>query len=195
MTGASLICGVDEAGRGALAGNVVAAAVVFGTSPPPGLRDSKKLSPTRRLALAMQIRQECLAYAVGVATVEEINQYNIHQATMFAMQRAVHGIIVCPDEVQVDGNFIPDLPYPARAIIGGDNRVKAIMAASILAKTSRDDLMEQLHREYPQYGFAEHKGYGTRRHLAMLGLHGACSEHRRRYAPVQKVLACNRQEK
>ena len=195
MIGVPLICGVDEAGRGALAGSVVAAAVVFGTSPPPGLRDSKKLLPARRLALAGKIREECLAYAVGVATVEEINQYNIRQATMFAMQRAVHGIIVCPDEVQVDGDFAPDLPYPARAIIGGDNRVEAIMAASILAKTSRDYMMVQLHREYPQYGFAEHKGYGTKKHLAMLGLHGACSEHRRRYAPVQEVLACRRQGK
>ena len=181
-----LICGVDEAGRGALAGDVVAAAVVFG-APPPGLRDSKKLSPARRDELAEQIREYCLAYAVGVATVEEIERYNIRQATMFAMQRAVQAIIVCPDEVQVDGDFVPDLPYPARAIIGGDNQVEAIMAASILAKTSRDNMMRQLADAYPQYGFDQHKGYGTGQHLARLKQYGACPAHRRRYAPVQAL--------
>lgn len=189
MTEAPLICGVDEAGRGSLAGAVVAAAVVFGAPPPAGLRDSKKLSAARRDELAEQIRGHCLAYAVGIADVEEINRYNIRQATMFAMQRAVHGIIVCPDEVQVDGDFVPDLPYPARAIIGGDDQVEAIMAASILAKTYRDELMRQLHRQYPQYGFDQHKGYGTRHHINMLKAHGACPRHRRGYAPVSAVMA------
>ena len=180
-----LICGVDEAGRGALVGAVVAAAVVFGAPPPPGLRDSKKLSPARREQLAEDIREQCLAYCVGVATVEEIDKYNIHQATLFAMQRAVHGIIVCPDEVQVDGNALPDLPYPARAIIGGDDQVEAIMAASILAKTGRDEMMRQLHAEHPEYGFDQHKGYGTKQHLEMLEKHGPCPQHRRSFAPVR----------
>lgn len=182
-----LICGVDEAGRGALVGAVVAAAVVFGAAPPAGLRDSKKLSPERREALAEQIREECLAYAVGIASAEEIDQYNIHHATLFAMQRAVHGIIVCPDEVQVDGSFLPDLPYPARAIVRGDEQVEAIMAASILAKTGRDAIMRDLHAEYPQYGFDQHKGYGTKQHLEMLQQHGPCPQHRRSFAPVQAL--------
>lgn len=185
----SMICGVDEAGRGALAGDVVAAAVIFGVAPPAGLRDSKKLGAAQREALAAQIREECLAYAIGIASVEEINRYNIRQATMFAMQRAVHGIIVCPDEVQVDGDFVPDLPYPATAIIGGDDKVESIMAASILAKTARDQMMHKLHEAYPQYGFAQHKGYGTAQHLAQLEAHGACAQHRRGYAPVKAQLA------
>ncbi|MCH9705814.1 MAG: ribonuclease HII [Proteobacteria bacterium] len=184
-----LICGVDEAGRGALVGEVVAAAVVFGAPPPAGLRDSKKLSPAQREILAVQIREHCLAYCVASATVEEIEQYNIRTATMFAMQRAVDGIIVCPDKVEVDGDFAPDFPYPAEAIIGGDDKVEAIMAASILAKTSRDQMMVKLDEKYPHYGFAQHKGYPTKYHLQMLEQYGICPEHRRGYAPVKAVLA------
>lgn len=183
-----LVCGVDEAGRGPLAGEVVAAAVVFGAAPPAGLRDSKRLSAARRRALADEIREGCLAFAVGTASVAEIAQYNIRQATMFAMQRAVHGIIVCPDEVLVDGDFVPDLPYRARAIVGGDAVEESIMAASILAKTTRDAMMAKMHAEYPQYGFDRHKGYGTPEHLANLRRFGPCPHHRAEFAPVREAM-------
>ena len=190
-----LTCGVDEAGRGCLAGVVVAAAVVFGGDATSGLRDSKKLSAATRVRLAAQIRDDSTAYAIGVATVDEINRYNIRQATMFAMQRAVSGIVVCPDMVQVDGDFVPDLPYPAEAICGGDDLLPAIMAASILAKVYRDQLMLELDKEYPQYGFAEHKGYPTFRHVKALQQHGATSHHRIHFAPVRKVLEERREDK
>lgn len=185
-----LTCGVDEAGRGCLAGVVVAAAVVFGGGTTPGLRDSKKLAAATRQRLAAQIREDCLAYAVAAATVDEINRFNIRQATMFAMQRAVSEIVVCPDLVQVDGDFVPDLPYPAEAICGGDDKVPAIMAASILAKVCRDSLMVELDREHPQYGFAKHKGYPTPQHVEALQRHGATPHHRIHFAPVRAVLEC-----
>ena len=183
-----LICGVDEVGRGPLAGEVVAAAVVLGDNVIEGLRDSKKLSPQRREKLAVIIRDECLAFGVGIGTVEEIDKYNIRQATMFAMQRAVHDIVICPDKVLVDGDFTPDFPYPAEALIGGDNISPEIMAASILAKTVRDEMMTMLDKEHPEYGFIRHKGYGTPEHLSALKEHGACPKHRKSFAPVKNVL-------
>lgn len=184
-----LICGVDEAGRGPLAGVVVAAAVVLGGNIIAGLRDSKKLSDARRRVLAPIIREECLAFAVAAADVEEIDTYNIRQATMLAMQRAVNGIIICPDIVLVDGDFVPDLPYPARPLIGGDNICVEIMAASILAKTARDDMMLELDVRFPQYGFARHKGYGTPEHLSALQKYGYCVAHRKSFAPVKNMKA------
>ena len=184
-----LICGVDEAGRGALAGAVVAAAVVLGDNTIEGLRDSKKLTPATRQRLAGVIKEECLAYAVGVATVEEINTYNIRQATMIAMQRAVSGIVICPDIVMVDGDFVPDIPYPAKPLINGDNIMPEIMAASILAKTQRDNMMEELSKRYPQYKFSQHKGYGTAEHFRLLESHGACDAHRRFFAPIKYMQA------
>ena len=189
MNKSVLVCGVDEAGRGPLAGPVIAAAVVLGGNCISGLRDSKKLSDARRRRLAVEIRDECLAYAVGAADVGEIDRYNIRQATMFAMQRAVHEIVVCPDLVLVDGDFAPDFPYPAKPLVGGDNISPEIMAASILAKTARDDIMIAMDAEYPQYGFIRHKGYGTAEHMRALSEHGACPAHRRSFAPVKKTLA------
>lgn len=182
-----LICGVDEAGRGPLAGPVVAAAVVLGDNKIAGLDDSKKLSPARREELAATIREECLAYAHGVASVEEIDRYNIRQATMFAMQRAVSGIVICPDLVMVDGDFVPDLPYPAQSLVGGDGIQPEIMAASILAKTMRDGMMKELCKKHPKYGFAGHKGYGTKKHLDSLFRYGPCPEHRMTFRPVKEA--------
>lgn len=181
-----LICGVDEAGRGPLAGPVVAAAVVLGGNVIEGLDDSKKLSDTRRRELAPIIKDQCLAYALGASDVSEIDEYNIRQATMFAMQRAVDGIVICPDIVLVDGDFTPDFAYPARPLIGGDTICPEIMAASILAKTTRDNIMLELDKQYPDYGFAQHKGYGVPRHLKALQSYGPCEVHRRSFAPVRK---------
>ena len=184
-----LVCGVDEVGRGCLAGPVVAAAVVFGDFVTDGLRDSKKLSATQRTHLAVRIREECLAYAIGIASVNEINDHNILHATYYAMQRAVSGIVICPDEVCVDGNSHPDFPYPARAIVGGDTTIPEIMAAAIIAKVYRDTYMEELDQQLPQYGFAQHKGYPTQQHRTALNKHGASSHHRRHFAPVRHSLA------
>jgi ribonuclease HII len=184
----ALVCGVDEAGRGPLAGPVVAAAVILGEAKIDGIDDSKKIAPARREVLAKQIREQSLAFALGVADVGEIEKINILEAAMTAMQRAVSGVVIVPDEVLVDGNRCPQLPYPARAIIGGDGKIAAIAAASILAKTARDALMNALHREYPQYGFDEHKGYPTPRHIAALKKHGPCPHHRRTFAPVAQAL-------
>lgn len=183
-----LVCGVDEAGRGCLAGVVVAAAVLFGDVETPGLRDSKKLTAKARERLAVAIRADSMDYNVAVASVDEINRYNIRQATLFAMQRAVNGIVICPDKVQIDGDMTPDLPYPAEALIGGDSYVPAIMAASILAKTYRDALMREMDKEFPQYGFAQHKGYSTAAHVRALQQHGATAHHRAGFAPVRAVL-------
>ncbi|MDM5148039.1 ribonuclease HII [Candidatus Persebacteraceae bacterium Df01] len=188
-----LICGVDEAGRGPLAGPVVAAAVVLGGNIIEGLRDSKKLSNAQRRRLAPRIRDHCLSYALGVSTVEEIDHYNIRRATMFAMQRAVSGIIVCPDEVLVDGDFVPDFPYPSKPLIGGDNLVEEIMAASILAKTMRDDIMLKYDADYPIYGFAQHKGYCTTTHLQALAENGPCPIHRHSFAPVKKAMVVRKE--
>lgn len=178
--------GVDEAGRGPLCGPVYAAAVILDpTRPIDGLNDSKKLSEKKREALAPLIRERALAWAVGVATVEEIDRLNILHASMLAMRRAVEGLGVPPDEVLIDGNRVPSgLVVPARAIVGGDASEPAISAASILAKTGRDHEMMALALLYPQYGIARHKGYPTPEHLAALREHGPSPIHRRSFAPV-----------
>ena len=184
-----MICGVDEAGRGPLAGQVYAAAVILDERRPiAGLADSKKLSAGQRERLALAIRERALAWAVATASVEEIDSLNILQATMLAMSRAVAALMTRPDEVWVDGNRCPDTGLPSRAVIGGDATVAAISAASILAKTARDAEMLCMHQQYPEYGFDRHKGYGTAAHLAALAQHGACAIHRRSFAPVRRVL-------
>ncbi len=185
-----LLAGVDEAGRGPLAGPVVAAAVILDDlNPIAGLADSKVLTAARREALYDEIRAKALCCSVAEASVEEIDRINILQATMLAMRRAVQGLRLKPVRVLVDGNRIPPLDVPAEAIVKGDALVQAISAASILAKVERDRWCAQLHESYPQYGFAGHKGYGTAEHLAALRLHGACPEHRRTFAPVARVLS------
>ncbi len=184
-----LCCGVDEAGRGPLAGPVSAAAVILNPARPiAGLADSKKLSEKKRDLLAPQIREHALAWAVAYASVEEIDELNILQATLLAMRRAVLALSVTPEYVLVDGLFCPDTGIKSEAIVQGDSKVAAISAASILAKTARDALMLELHGQYPQYGFAGHKGYGTAAHLAALREHGACEFHRRSFKPVREVL-------
>lgn len=180
--------GVDEAGRGCLAGPVVAASVLLGPSKIAGLADSKKLTASKREQLAAEIIHECIAYSYGIATVKEIDELNILEATFMAMQRSVAGIVIVPDLVLVDGDKLPDLPYPAEAIIDGDDKIPEIMAASILAKQHRDTLMIELDKEVPQYGFAKHKGYGTKEHLAALEQHGVSEFHRRKFAPVATIL-------
>ena len=185
-----LIAGVDEAGRGPLAGNVVAAAVILDDlNPIAGLNDSKKLTALRREKLFIDIHAKALCVSVGQASVEEIDRLNILQATMLAMQRAVNGLRLKPVKVLVDGNRIPQLDILAEAIVGGDAKVKAISAASIIAKVTRDRQCEELHAMYPQYGFNQHKGYGTAEHMAALKKHGATPEHRRSYAPVAAAIA------
>ena len=183
------LCGVDEAGRGPLAGPVMAAAVMLDPERPiHGLRDSKKLSAQKRGQLAEAIRLHAVAWCVAEASVAEIDQLNILQATMLAMQRAVSGLGRAPDEVWVDGNRCPNWPWRSQAVVKGDDKVAAIAAASILAKTARDQFMQQLHAEFPAYGFAQHMGYGTAVHLAALKTHGACPHHRRSFAPVKLAL-------
>ncbi len=187
---AGLIAGVDEAGRGPLAGPVVAAAVILDDlNPIKGLNDSKKLTALRRDKLYDEIRAKALCCAVGQASVEEIERLNILQATLLAMRRAVEGLRLKPHKVLVDGNRLPVLDVLAEAIIGGDATVPAISAASILAKVTRDRWCQELDVRYPQYGFAGHKGYGTAEHLAALRMHGACPEHRKTFAPVAEALA------
>jgi ribonuclease HII len=183
-----LPCGVDEAGRGPLAGPVVAAAVILDpVRPIAGLADSKKLSAARREKLAVEIREKALAWCVAEASVAEIDALNILQATLLAMQRAVTGLALVPNEALIDGNRCPRLDVPARAIIGGDATVAEISAASILAKTVRDAGMLAMHARYPQYGFDRHKGYGTAAHLAALREHGPSPEHRLSFAPVREA--------
>lgn len=184
-----LLAGVDEAGRGPLAGPVVAAAVILDDLQPiKGLADSKVLSPARREALYDEIRAKALCCCVAEASAAEIDELNILQATMLAMRRAVEGLRLKPAKVLVDGNRIPVLRVPAEAIVKGDATVKAISAASILAKVHRDQLCLQLHELHPQYGFDGHKGYPTPEHLAALRTHGACAAHRRSFAPVRELL-------
>lgn len=183
------ICGVDEAGRGPLAGAVYAAAVILDPRQPlTGLRDSKKLSEAKRDQLAPQIKQTALAWCVAQASVQEIDALNILQATMLAMQRAVEGLKFRPDLVLIDGNRCPALSMPARAIIKGDDKVEAISAASILAKTARDAALMALHEIYPEYAFDRHKGYPTAQHLERLRTHGVSPEHRLTFGPVRALL-------
>lgn len=182
------VCGIDEAGRGPLAGPVVAAAVILNPDDPiPGLNDSKKLSAKRRALLAAQIRQRALAWSVAEASPAEIDQLNILQATFLAMQRAVAGLSPAPVRAVVDGNRCPHLEIPVSAEVQGDARIAAIAAASILAKTVRDAGMVELHQRYPDYGFARHMGYPTALHLAALRQHGPCPAHRRSFAPVAQL--------
>jgi len=180
-----LLAGVDEAGRGPLAGPVVAAAVILDdTKRIPGLADSKVLTALQRERLYDQIRERALCCSVAEATVAEIDTLNILHATMLAMRRAVEGLRLKPAKVLVDGNRLPTLDVLAEAVVGGDAKIKAISAASILAKVHRDRLCATLHEEFPQYGFASHKGYGTPEHLLALRTHGACLHHRRFFSPV-----------
>ena len=183
------ICWVDEAGRGPLAGPVFAAAVVLDEANPiQGLKDSKLLGASRREILAVLIRQRARAFAVSQASVEEIDRLNILQASLLAMQRAVAGLGMVPDEAWIDGNRCPRLLCPARAIVQGDRLHAAISAASILAKTARDAEMRRLHARFPDYGFDRHKGYPTPEHLALLERFGPSAIHRRSFAPVRRVL-------
>jgi len=184
-----LMAGVDEAGRGPLAGPVVAAAVILDElNPIKGLADSKKLTALRREVLYDEIRAKALCFSIALATAEEIDSLNILQATMLAMKRAVEGLRLKPHKVLVDGNRLPTLLILAEAIVKGDALVPSISAASILAKVYRDRWCAEFHLEYPQYGFAGHKGYCTAAHLAALRLHGACPQHRRSFAPVAEVF-------
>ena len=184
-----LVAGVDEAGRGPLAGPVVAAAVILDDLKPiRGLNDSKKLTPRTRDRLFDEIHAKALCFCIAQASVEEIDELNILHATMLAMRRAVEGLRLRPHKVLVDGNRLPILKIAAEAIVKGDAKVKAISAASILAKVHRDRLCLQLHAQHPQYGFDGHKGYPTPAHLAALRAHGACAQHRRTFAPVRAAL-------
>ncbi len=184
-----LICGVDEAGRGPLAGPVSAAAVILDPANPiSGLADSKKLSEKQRDRLAPIIRERALAWAVAYAEVDEIDQINILQATLLAMRRAVLALHIRPEQVLVDGLYCPQTGIPSQAIVKGDSKIAAISAASILAKTARDELMQGLHQQYPQYGFDGHKGYPTAAHLAALREHGVSAVHRRSFRPVRELL-------
>ena len=192
-----LICGVDEAGRGPLAGAVYASAVILDAAHPiSGLTDSKKITEKRRDTLAIEIKQQALAWAIATSSVEEIDEINILQASLLAMKRAVEAMQKEFAEVlngqaihvQVDGNKRPNISLSCEAIVKGDSKVQAISAASILAKTARDANLYELDKQYPMYGFAQHKGYPTKAHMALLQEHGVSPVHRRSYAPVKKLL-------
>lgn len=184
-----LRCGVDEAGRGPLAGSVVAAAVILNPDKPiTGLRDSKKLSEAQRDALAEEIKAKALAWHIAEASVEEIDELNILQATMLAMRRAVEGLAIVPELALIDGNRCPVMKIRSEAIVKGDDKVAEISAASILAKTARDAQLLELHQQYPDYAFDQHKGYPTALHLARLAQHGVTPVHRKSFGPVKKLL-------
>jgi ribonuclease HII len=185
-----VLCGVDEAGRGPLAGPVFAAAVILDPARPiAGLRDSKKLSEASRDALALQIKERAIAWAIAQCSEEEIDQLNILQASMLAMRRAVEQLATVPTLALIDGNRCPVMAIRAEAIVKGDDKVPAISAASILAKTARDAALHVLHEQYPMYAFDQHKGYPTALHLERLRLHGVSPVHRKSYAPVRALLA------
>ena len=184
-----LICGVDEAGRGPLAGPVYAAAVVLNPKKTiRGLDDSKKLTPKERERLSIRIQTDALAFGIASASVDEIDHINILNATLLAMRRAVEKLLIMPDEVWVDGLYVPNIDITSRAIIKGDAQVAAISAASILAKSARDRELVLLAKQYPDYGFERHKGYATQLHLARIKQHGASPAHRRSFAPVKHIL-------
>lgn len=187
--GAGRVAGVDEAGRGPLAGPVVAAAVILDPSRPiEGLNDSKKLSEAKRERLALDIREKALSWAIAEASATEIDEINILQASLLAMRRATEALHFAPEFAQIDGNKVPSgLPCPAEAVVKGDGKIAAIAAASILAKTYRDALMRELAVSFPQYGFERHMGYPTPAHFAALKAHGPCSAHRRSFAPVAQL--------
>jgi ribonuclease HII len=182
----TLVCGVDEAGRGPLAGPVYAACVVLNPAHPiDGLADSKQLSEKRRDILTLEIKQYAAAWAIAFATVEEIDQLNILQASLLAMQRAVQSLPFTPERVLIDGKHSPHLDCAVQTIVSGDRLIPEISAASILAKTARDAEMLRLHQIYPRYGFDRHKGYPTKAHFAALQQHGPCEIHRQSFAPVK----------
>ncbi len=184
-----LLAGVDEVGRGPLAGDVVTAAVILDPAKPiEGLADSKKITPRRRELLFEEILQKALGWCVARCTVEEIDRLNILHATMLAMKRAVEGLVIQPEYVAVDGNRLPVWPYPSQSVVKGDSKIPAISAASILAKVTRDNEMCMLEQQYPGFGFARHKGYGTREHIEAIGRLGPCPIHRRSFEPVKSML-------
>ena len=187
----TLVAGVDEVGRGPLAGPVVAAAVILSPVSIEGLNDSKKLSAARRVVLDARIRRDAHCWSIGMASAGEIDAFNIHRATLLAMRRAVLALRVLPSLVLVDGKFTPRLPMAARAEIGGDARFESIAAASIVAKQVRDEIMRRLHEVFPQYGFDAHKGYPTRAHREAIRLHGVSSCHRRSFGPVRAFIEGN----
>lgn len=190
MTFIKILAGIDEVGRGPLAGDVVAAAVILDPERPiSGLMDSKKLSEKKREALAVHIKERALAWHIARATVAEIDKINILQASLLAMKRAVEGLSVRPDHLLIDGNRCPDMDYSMQAIVKGDQTEPAIAAASILAKVFRDQEMCELDALYPEYGFAKHKGYPTKQHQEALQKYGICPLHRQSYAPVKKAMA------
>ncbi|MFQ5355385.1 MAG: ribonuclease HII [Mariprofundaceae bacterium] len=185
-----MLAGVDEVGRGPLAGPVVTAAVILSPDDPllGTYRDSKKVSEKKRVRLYHHIREHAVSCSVSMASVEEIDRLNILHATMLSMRRSVEGLSILPSRVLVDGNRIPDLSMPAEAIIGGDETIQEIAAASIIAKVVRDRLMSRLDRLFPSYHFARHKGYGTKVHMDALREHGSCPIHRKSFAPVARVI-------
>ena len=184
-----MVAGVDEAGRGPLAGPVVAAAVILDpVRPINGLADSKTLSEGKRNSLFTMIKENALDWSVGMASVEEIDELNILQATLLAMQRAVNGLAIQPTEALIDGNCLPQLIIPAQAIVKGDSKVKAISAASILAKVERDKIMVDYHKKYPDFSFHLHKGYGTRQHINEINQFGILPVHRRTFNPVKLMI-------
>ena len=188
-SGVTLFCGADEAGRGPIAGPVFAAAVILDPDRPiAGLKDSKKLSEHKRDELAVEIKQHARAWAIAQCSIQEIDELNILHASMLAMKRAIESLPIKPELALIDGNRCPKLAIAAKAIVKGDDKVPAISAASILAKTARDAVMLDLHRQYPEYGFDRHKGYPTAFHLEQLSIHGVSPVHRKTYAPVRKIL-------
>ena len=187
----NLICGVDEAGRGPLAGPVYAAAVILGPGfNTEGLRDSKKLSESKRYFLAEQIKKNALAWTVGICSADEIDELNIHQATLLAMQRAIKTLKIHTSiKIMVDGLFCPQVEFSCEAIVKGDDKVAEISAASIIAKTERDLKMIEIDKAYPAYQFKKHKGYPTKLHIEMIKSHGLCEHHRKSFSPIKKILA------
>jgi len=183
-----IVAGCDEVGRGPLAGDVVAAAVILGDYIPEGLADSKKLSEKKRERLFPEIQNHAVAFGVGRASVSEIDELNILNASLLAMKRAVDALSIRPDHVLVDGNKLPTWDYSAEAVVGGDGTVPAICAASILAKVTRDRELIELDEEYPEYGFAKHKGYPTAQHMAAIKAHGVLPIHRRSFGPIARLL-------
>ena len=187
----NLICGVDEAGRGPLAGPVYAAAVILGPEfNAEGLRDSKKLSESKRYFLAEQIKKNALAWTVGICSADEIDELNIHQATLLAMQRAIKALNIHTSiKIMVDGLFCPQVDFSCEAIVKGDDKVAEISAASIIAKTERDLKMIEIDKAYPAYQFKKHKGYPTKLHIEMIKSHGLCEHHRKSFSPIKEMLA------
>jgi ribonuclease HII len=187
----NLICGVDEAGRGPLAGPVYAAAVILGPAfNTEDLRDSKKLSESKRYFLAEQIKKNALAWTIGICSADEIDELNIHQATLLAMQRAIKALNIHTSiKIMVDGLFCPQVDFSCEAIVKGDDKVAEISAASIIAKTERDLKMIEIDKAYPAYQFKKHKGYPTKLHIEMIKSHGLCEHHRKSFSPIKEMLA------